>query len=239
MTLATLFQSKLPRELRDMVYAHLLPRETYIVGRRDRNVQWLHSLRQNGCDHLFVHGYIPLDTMKEVSEMWYEVSTFIVLGFPLGRGSNSKRASAALDYLLHDRWSLDIDVRQHVKHIYIRLEYTGDVYDNVTQLAANLRRLLSLRADLRVVVQFQCTQKFSPTLRRQQVIGLVTMLEMVFPVLEELLNGGKRVMVNVKGYHVFEVTVEKLNAPSWIGQLTKMLTDRNLVDRDAHRQMSS
>ena len=230
MTLATLFQSKLPRELRDMVYAHLLPRETYIVGRRDRNVQWLHSLRQNGCDHLFVHGYIPLDTMKEVSEMWYEVSTFIVLGFPFGRGSNPKRASAALDFLLHDRWGLDIDVCQHIKHIYIRLEYTGDVDDNVTQLAANLRRLVSLRADVRVVVQFQCTQKFSGTLTGQQVKELVMKLQMIFPVLEQLVNGGKRVMVNVKGYHVFDVKVEKLKGQSWISQLTEVLSDKDLLD---------
>jgi len=67
------------------------------------------------------------------------------------------------------------------------------------------------------------------TLTAQQVKELVMKLQAVFPVLEELVKGGKRVMVNVKDYNVFGVKVEKLNAPSWIGQLTKVLSDKDLL----------
>jgi len=157
MTLSQKIQGKLPRELRDMVYAHLLSRETYIVRQPNHNLKWLQSLRKTSCDHLLMGGYLLFDTMKEIGETWYELSTFVVMGFPYGRGSDPKRASGALDFLHDDSWGLGIDVCQHVKHIYIRLEYVKDVHDNIIQLAANLRRLLSLGAKVRVVLQLQCT----------------------------------------------------------------------------------
>jgi len=229
MTLSKMVQSKLPRELRDMVYAHLLPRETYILWNPAHNREWLQSLRTTSCDHLFTRGYVTLDTMKEIGEMWYEVSTFIVLGFRSGDGRNPELASHGLDFLLLDSWGLDIDVRQHVKHIYIRLDYMQGLDNKITQLKSDLRALTSLVANARVILQLQCKHFPCATLAGQQLIGLVTQLQMVFPVLEELVNGGKRVMVNVKGYNVFDVKIEKLNAQSWISQLTKIFSDRGLV----------
>ncbi|KAI4702665.1 hypothetical protein J4E89_010387 [Alternaria sp. Ai002NY15] len=228
MTLSEMMQSKLPRELRDMVYAHLLPRETYSLWHFAHDRQWLQFLRKSSCDHVFMGGYLLSDTMKEIGELWYERSTFVVLGFLLGRGSDPKLASEALDFLEDDGWGLDINVYQHVKHIYIRLDYTGNVHDKVDQLKANLRKLTSLGANARVVLQLQCTYSPTKTLGRQQVVELVKKLRIVFPVLEELVKGGKRVMVNVKGYNVFDVKVEKLNAQSWISQLTKVLSDKDL-----------
>ena len=235
MTLSKMMQSKLPRELRDMVYAHLLPRKTYTTWGHLGNLWWLNSLQTTSYDHLFTHGYVPLDTMKEIGEMWYEVSTFMVPGFPSGRGSNPSGrgsnpevASLGLDFLLQDTLGLDIDVHQHVKHIYIRFDYVEGVDENVTQLDANLRRLLPLGVNARVVVYLQCLHRPSSTLRRQQVVALVSKLQSIFPVLEELVEGGKRVMVNVKGYNVFDVKVERLNAPTWISQFTKVLSDEDL-----------
>ena len=229
MTLSKMVQSKLPRELPDMVYAHLLPRETYSLWHFAHDRQWLKSLQKTSRDHVFMGGYLLFDTMKEIGELWYERSTFVVLGFPLGRGSDPKPASEALDFLEDDGWGLDINVHQHVKHIYIRLDYMGNVHDNVDQLKANLRKLTSLGANVRVVLQLQCTYSPTKTLTGQQVVELVKKLRIVFPVLEELVKGGKRVMVNVKGYNLFDVKVEKLNAQSWISRLTKVLSDKGLI----------
>lgn len=212
-----------------MVDDHLVPREIHTVGHPDHNLKWLHSIQKTSCDHLVAHEYVPLDIMKEIVEMWYELSTFIVLGFLLGRGSNPKCALVACYFLLQDRWGLNIDVRQHVKHIYIRLEYIEGVDDNVTQLDANLRRRSSLGANARVVLQLQCTYVPSSTLTELQVSILVGKFHMVFSVLKKLVKEGKRVMVNVKGYHVFEVKVERLNAPSSISKLTKVLSDKDLL----------
>ncbi|KAI4620390.1 hypothetical protein J4E80_004916 [Alternaria sp. BMP 0032] len=228
MPLSKMVQSKLPRELRDMVYAHLLPRETYIVWYPAHKREWIRFLRKSSCDHLFMEGYLSFDIMKEIVELWYERSTFVVLGYSYGSGSDPKRASRALDFLDDDSWSLDIDVRQHIRHIYIRLEYTGDVHVNVIQLAADLRRLTSLGASARVILQLRCMDFPYATLAGQQLIKLVTELQVVFPVLEELVKRGKKVIVNVKGHDVFEVKLEKLNAQSWVSQLSKVLSDKGL-----------
>ncbi|KAI4614263.1 uncharacterized protein J4E87_009661 [Alternaria ethzedia] len=230
MTLSKMVQSKLPRELRDIVYTHLVPRGTYIVWHPAHKREWIRFLRKSSCDHLFMEGYLSFDIMKEIVELWYERSNFVVLGYSYGSGNDPKRASRALDFFDDDSWSLDIDVRQHVRHIYIRLEYDGDVHVNVTQLAANLRRLTSLGENARVILQLQCMHFFYATLAGQQLIELVTELQVVFPVLEELVKGGKKVMVNVKGHDLFEVKVEKLNASDWISQLSEVLSDKDLLD---------
>ena len=226
MTLSEMMQSKLPRELRDMVYAHLLSRETYTVERQNvYELYWLSDLRQISCNHLFTRGYVPLDTIKEIGEMWYKVSTFIVCA-----SDEPERASEALNFLHDDNWGLDIDVYQHVKHIYVGLDYIHGVDEIIGHLNANLRKLLSLGANARVVLYLQCPHKHYVTMREQPIIAFVRKLRPIFPVLEELVKEGTRVVVNVKGYDVFEVKVETLNAPSWISQLTQILSDRDLND---------
>ncbi|KAI4605115.1 hypothetical protein J4E83_010851 [Alternaria metachromatica] len=230
MTLSKMMQSKLPRELRDMVYAHLLSRETYTVERKKNELYWLCPLRQISCDHLFTRGYVPLDTMKEIGEMWYKVSTFIVCASDI-----PERASEALNFLHDDTWGLDIDVYQHVKHIYVGFDYIHGVDEILGHLNANLRKLLSLGANARVVLYLQCEHKPWSTLREQQIIAFVRKLRPIFPVLEELVKEGKRIMVNVKGHDVFEVKVETLNAPSWISQLSQMLSDKDLNDIPSYK----
>ena len=229
MTLSEMMQSKLPRELRDMVHAHLLPRETYTVWDHHRNLRWLHPLRSISCDHLFTHGYVPLATMREIGDMWYKVSTFIVCA-----SDEPERASEALNFLRDDSWGLDIDVYQHVKHIYVGLDFAHGIDEIIGQLNADLRKLLSLGANARVVLYLHCPHKPWLTLREQQIIANVRKLRPIFPVLEELVKEGKRIMVNVKGHDVFEVKVETLNAPSWISQLNQMLSDKDLPELQSY-----
>jgi hypothetical protein len=219
MPLCTMFQSKLPRELRDMVYDLLLPHETYIIERPDLNVRWLRSLRRASCDHLLRQGFAPPDTRKEIGEMFYELSTFIVIGFPLGRGRNPKRPLVTLDFVRNDRWGLDIDVCQHIRHIHVRLDYPDHVDDNVIQLRANLRRLLPLRPNAQIILELQSIQFAEGWLKKRNVDGFLETFSMVFPVLEELVRGGKRVTVKVEDINGFDVKVEELDVECWAKNL--------------------
>jgi hypothetical protein len=219
MPLCTMFQSKLPRELRDMVYDLLLPHETYTIERPDLNVGWLRSLRRASCDHLLRQGFAPPDIRKEIGEMFYELSTFIVLGFPLGRGRNPKRPSVTLDFVRDDRWGLDIDVCQHIRHIHVRLDYPDHVDENVIQLRANLRRLLPLKPTAHIILELKSRGFPRGWLNKCNVDGFVETFSMVFLVLEELVRGGKRVTVKVEDIREFEVEVEELDVECWAKNL--------------------
>jgi hypothetical protein len=226
MSLCKMFQSKLPRELRDMVYDLLLPHETYIIERPDLNVGWLRSLRRASCDHLFRQGFAPPDTGKEIGEMFYELSTFIVIGFPLGRGRNPKHPSVTLYFVRNDRWGLDIDVCQHIRHIHVRLDYPDHIDDNVIQLRANLRRLLPLRPTAHIILELQSIHFTGCWLDKCNMDEFLETFSMVFPVLEELVRGEKRVTVNFEDIHEFDVEVEELDVECWAKNLENAFLEK-------------
>jgi hypothetical protein len=131
-----------------MVYDSLLPRETMIVEKHeDVNsipLAWFNTLLKINLQHVVNREYIGTETMKEITEACYGVTTFSIASCSLGPGHNRTDPAVVNDFLSRDRWGQGINVRQRVKHVRILADYTDHTGTSVAQLLPHFQQVTTV-----------------------------------------------------------------------------------------------
>jgi hypothetical protein len=219
-TLCISIQQHLPRELRDMIYAYLLPVCDVLIEATDfLPLGSTDSSRPQLIDvpHLLSPGFSDVVTRRELLEAWYKLSTFQFANIAL------------IPIFLHkDLWGLDLPVRRLVRSLEIDIWPTDYMADTDSTRFLDRRALpdwlIALRKGARIVFPID-TNTYKPIWSRksQKIQRFITILSRFFSPVKRLLAAGHHVVVEVDGSLVVEIKLEDLTTAVWDRKIKEKL----------------
>jgi hypothetical protein len=202
-------QHELPRELRDMVYGHLLETRTHPLtpddvarllpenlrkGRDwgpakkpDPSYSWIKKIGRYGLTHICDKDYVGLATMQEIAEAYYRESIFSFDIYPFGPPDPLSQHL----FEATDRWGFGLDVTNLIR----RLELHADVKDIMASPQKAKQDLGSLlRVEKALTISLHVKRYI---LNEKNLLEMATAISVLSPSLEQLLVVGNTVAVCV------------------------------------------
>ena len=213
--LCTAMQSKLPRELRDMIYDHILSPardEPLVINDDDFDtIDGPHRgivaafAKQYGHAHMCSEGFVDLDTMSEFARRWYYHTKLWLFLTP----------TEVAEFFETDIWGLGLEGDRLLRHVEVELCEQFDE-DDATPLRQCLFKLApgaSIVFHLRVDYiygpgEYTYDEEFTMCLLSERVSAL-------FPLMLQLIEAGYELYGALDGYEDFRVTPATLDREIW------------------------
>ena len=215
--LCTAMQSKLPRELRDMIYDHILSpaRDEPIFINNDyfedvdepyRDiVAGFAEERGYGYAHMCSEEFVDLDTMSEFARRWYYHTKLWLYLTP----------TEVAEFFETDIWGLGLEGDRLLRHVEVESCEQLDE-DDATPLRQCLFKLApgaSIVFHLRVEYiygygEYTYDEEFTMCLLSERVSAL-------FPLMRQLIEAGYELYGALDGYEDFRVTTATLDREVW------------------------
>jgi hypothetical protein len=213
-------QELLPRELRDMIYAHLLG-DPYIIpchitsqyetDEMDKKYPTRSALSQ--YPHVGDIEYVGRDTKTELAESWYALSRFHL--------SSHADVNELLD---HDIWDVGLEPRMYVRQVHAVLD-PGDYLPGSGEipnleldlfLPRDFDRLTELKAPASIMIRFNLQDWYYERVEYPEMERYMCMVtEYLFPILSDMLSVGITVTVTVGVMRLRNLSKEDLDLEKW------------------------
>jgi hypothetical protein len=207
-------QERLPRELRDIVYEHLLPPCDILIEATDfLPLDDPESSRPRliSFPHLLEHDYLDAITRKEYAEAWYRFCTFQFASTDLvGR------------FIHEDPWGMGLPVHQLARNFEIDIWHTDCMHESIYKRRSNIDQpqlldcLLTVRSGARMVFPIDTMVRIAIWSgceeRKREFIEL---LSRFFVSARRLLAAGHHVVVEVDWSLVVNLTFDDLTQAAW------------------------
>jgi len=213
--LCAAMQRTLPRELRDMVYDHILSptrdEPIYIYGDCLDTIDGPHRgiiaafAKPYGHAHMCSEDFVGLDTMSEFARRWYCHTKLRMFLTP----------TEVAKFLETDFWGLGVESDRLLRHVEVKVCEKEDE-DNVTPLK---QCLFKLAPGASIVFHVRTTsilgngphdydEEFTMFLLSERVSAL-------FPLMRQLIEAGYELYGALDGYEDFRVTPATLDREVW------------------------
>ena len=216
LTLCSMMQEMMPRELRDMVYEALLrePQNYYVDG-DGRSLEDLfpaNVVLHN--PHIGDKLFVGEKTLTELADMWYRHSVFRLFG-----------DSTVACLFRNESWELpDLDPAPLIRHVYMTLN-PRERWDNMWDEFVETGKELHLPSDFEQLAKLQQPATFTigtyfedwnyhGKTREGTKTFVDTMSRRVFPVLKQLIASGVGVTVRIYEAEL-KVGLEHLDSETW------------------------
>jgi hypothetical protein len=201
-------QQKLPRELRDMIYAYILDTRTQPLvqnelakdfpesmrctrpwtpaNKPDASIPWICQIKYD-LRHICDKDYVGLETMQEIAEAYYRGSVF---SFNMYATLHPEPLSQHY-FEATDRWAFGLEAASLIRRLELGLN-SKELAESPAKAQEDLGSLLRLTKALSITIIFD---EFRLDEDRQ--LEIATAISTLFPTLEKLLATGHMIVVGV------------------------------------------
>jgi hypothetical protein len=208
-------QENFPRELRDLVYEHLLEGSEIKITKCDLGSKSWYHFSQESTAHELTHvlsaGFADDVTRAEFLVSWYRFTSF-----------HFSEVRTAYGFFSRDRLGCGHDPRSLVKSVTVTLELcTSEESRGLERLVKDLVWMYGLRSAAHIELLL-----WGPVNRRtgNGFWDFVQSLSAIFPILSVLSKTGCKITVKLRNICEFDVKSEELSVKGWMRRVNSGTT---------------